>query len=157
MSLEDFKCIVRLNSGNFRTFEPSEWILNLNSSNYRAPNIIFNETELERVFWKLRIENTLFNFCVGVDFSHILKDAQANSTSFYTNVNTWGYRGKIVLYEKPTKMEITGVKIAWAVQMIPFYRKNLNFLAFVNENCHFDATNGFSWPIWRSKIAKDFC
>ena len=59
-------CIHRLNSGNFRTFEPSELIFNLSSLNCRAPEIIFNDTELEPVSWGPRVVNTLFNFSVGV-------------------------------------------------------------------------------------------
>ena len=58
--------IYRLISGIFRIYEPSEWILNLNSSNCRALKIIFNDTELEPVSWELKFKNTLFNFCAGV-------------------------------------------------------------------------------------------
>ena len=36
--------MIRLNSGIFRIFELREWDLNLNSSDYRASKIIFNDT-----------------------------------------------------------------------------------------------------------------
>ena len=114
--------IHRLHYGNSRIFEPSERILNLNSSNCRAPKIIFNDAELEPVSWELRIENTRFNFCVGVEvgghdvtnFSYISKGAQENFTSFDTTVTTRGCRGKWFCMKNRPKIEITGVEIAWA-------------------------------------------
>ena len=57
----------RLNSGIFfLIFEPSEWNLNLNIREYRAWKIISNNSKLEPISWELKIENTLFNICVGV-------------------------------------------------------------------------------------------
>jgi len=69
--------------------------LNRNSSNCKAPKIIFNDTELEPVSWELRIENTLVNFCVGVgmgghdatNFSHISKEAPENFKPFDKNLD----------------------------------------------------------------------
>ena len=58
--------IDRLNSGNFMIFEPSEWILNLNSSDCRASKIISNDTKLEPISWEFDIENPFFDFCVGL-------------------------------------------------------------------------------------------
>ena len=40
------------------------WILN--TSYCRALKIISNDTLLESVPWELNIENTIFNFCIGV-------------------------------------------------------------------------------------------
>jgi len=48
----------------------------------------------------------------ATNFSQISKDAQENSTSFDTNVITGDYRGKMVLYEKPTKKwKLRGLKL----------------------------------------------
>ena len=107
-----------LTSGNFKIFETSEWILNLNSSNCRAPKIIFNDTEFEPVSWELRIENSLFNFRVGVgvgghhatNFSHISKDVQENNISFDTNAITGGYREKWSYMKNRPKNENYGGK-----------------------------------------------
>ena len=103
--------IGRLNSGNFRIFEPCEWNLNLNSSDCRASKIIYNDIKLEPISWELNLKNPVLNTCVGVsvgghpraNFSHTAKDAQNNSTSVDPNLMTVGYIG----------LKITGVKIAW--------------------------------------------
>ena len=36
------------------------------TSDCRASKIIWNDTKLNPIFWKLNAENPLFNFCVGV-------------------------------------------------------------------------------------------
>ena len=110
--------MIRLNSGILMIFEPIERNLNLNASDCRASKIIPNDTKLEPISWELNLKNPLFNFCLGVwvrghdatNVSHIPKSAQKNSTSFNTNVTTRDYRGKMVLYEKPTK---NGNKVGW--------------------------------------------
>ena len=76
----------RLNSGIFRILELMEYNLNLNSSDCSASKIISNDTRPEPISW-FDIENSIFNFCVGVwvvghlptNFSHGSKDAQENS------------------------------------------------------------------------------
>jgi len=73
----------RLNSANFRIFEPREWKLILKSPDSRASKIISNDAKLELISWKLNNENPLFSICVGVwvgghpltSFSWRLKDA----------------------------------------------------------------------------------
>ena len=67
----------RLNSGNFRIFEPSESNLNLNSSDCSASKIVHNDTKLELISWELNLKNLTLNFLffawafeqVGVIFS----------------------------------------------------------------------------------------
>ena len=58
--------MIRFNSGIFRIFDPREWNLNLKSSDCRASKIVSNDTKLQPISWYLKIENRLFNFCVGV-------------------------------------------------------------------------------------------
>ena len=38
----------------------------MNSSNWRASKIIWNDTKIEQISWELTVENRLFDFCVGV-------------------------------------------------------------------------------------------
>ena len=100
--------IPRLNSGNFRIFEPSEWNFNLNSSNYRASKIIYNDIKLDPISWELNLINPLFNFCLtvwvgGHPWANLWprsKDAHKDSTSFDINVVTVGDRGNMVLNKK---------------------------------------------------------
>ena len=61
-----FELMIRLNSGILKIFEPSEWNLNLNSSDCRTSKIIQNDTELEPISWEPNRKNSLFNSCVGV-------------------------------------------------------------------------------------------
>ena len=75
----------RLNSGNFRIFEPSEWNLNLNSSDCRASKIIYNDTKLEPISWELNLKNPLFNFCVGVpEFNLVMSSNVMNIVTRWT-------------------------------------------------------------------------
>jgi len=111
MTYQRINTMTRLNSGNFRIFQPCEWNLNLNSSDCRASKIIYNDIKLEPISWELNLKNPVLNTCVGVsvgghpraNFSHTAKDAQNNSTSVDPNLMTVGYIG----------LKITGVKIAW--------------------------------------------
>ena len=56
---------------------------------------MFNDTELEPIFWELNLSNTLFNFCVGVwvgghpraNFLHGSKDVQENCTFINSSPN----------------------------------------------------------------------
>ena len=64
-----FYHMTRLNPGIFGFFGPSEWILNMKSSDCKASKIIFNDTKVEAIFWELNIVNVLFNFCVGDIFA----------------------------------------------------------------------------------------
>jgi len=79
--------------------------------------------ELQKSFSMIPNSNVgsqLLNFCVGVGvsghdtskFSHISKNAQANFTSFDTNVITEGHRVKWSFMKNRPKTDITGVKIA---------------------------------------------
>ena len=75
----------RLNTGNFRIFEPSEWNLNLNSSDCRASKIIYNDTKLEPISWELNLKNPLFNFCVGVpEFNLVMSSNVMNIVTRWT-------------------------------------------------------------------------
>ena len=62
----DYLIIVRLNSGIFMIFEPSERNLNLNASVSRASKIIPDDSKLEPISWELVFGNPVFNFCLGV-------------------------------------------------------------------------------------------
>ena len=57
--------IPRLNSGIFRIFNLRVWNLDLTSSDCRASEIIWNDTEPDAVSWESRRENSIFNFRVG--------------------------------------------------------------------------------------------
>ena len=84
------KTIDRLNSGNFWIFEHSEWNLNLECSDYRASNIIFDDAKLEPISSELNVEIPLLSICVDVwlgehhptNVSYESKDALENFTIF---------------------------------------------------------------------------
>ena len=62
---ESLKRMVRLNSGIYRIFNLRVWNLDLTSSDCRASEIIWNDTEPDAVSWESRRENSIFNFRVG--------------------------------------------------------------------------------------------
>ena len=57
--------IGRLNSGIFSIFNLRVWNLDLTSSDCRASEIIWNDTEPDAISWESRRENSIFNFRVG--------------------------------------------------------------------------------------------
>ena len=57
--------MVRLNSGKFAIFYPSESILILNSSVCRALKIIMNDIKVGEIPWDFKVKNPGFKFCVG--------------------------------------------------------------------------------------------
>ena len=75
--------IDRLNSGNFGIFEHSVWNKNLNSWNFGAQKIIWNDSKHELISWELKMENQLFDSCVGVGVGgHPRANFYEKSTSF---------------------------------------------------------------------------
>merc|ERR1711990_1084816 len=81
------------NSGNFRIFEPSEWNLNLNSSDCRASKIIYSDTKLEPISWELNLKNRLFyaklRFFTGFSpFSDFMLALEKKDESF---PDTWTF------------------------------------------------------------------
>ena len=62
----DGECIiVRLNSGNFGIFDPSELMLKSHSSVCRAFQDIQIDTKIVIIPWDFQLLNKFLNFCVG--------------------------------------------------------------------------------------------
>ena len=65
VTFSDFE-MVRLNSGIFMVFEPSEWNLILNSPDCRVSKSIWKDIKLGPISWEPNMENSLSSVCVGV-------------------------------------------------------------------------------------------
>ena len=113
-------CIGRLNSGNFRIFDFTDLIMNLDSLVCKAWKIISIDTKISMIPWESDIKNWFWNICVGVwvsgqpraNFLLKSKDALFNCASFGTSIVTEERRGIIVLFEKLLeKSTLRGLKL----------------------------------------------
>ena len=132
----------RLNSGNFRIFDPSESMLIINSS-VRAFEIVQNDIKIGTFSWGSTIEIQFWNFCVGksVGERHDTK-WRMNQKNFHT----LHYRKKIILinnfYRWVVFLEIffslappCGGKIWWRYLMAQFCYLWFSFALKKHNSC----------------------